>query len=155
MEGELATTAALFDKSSSYNNVVSTLGYAGFFFIWNFCHDSMTNAQNAFVGVFLGFSLLVFISWTLLISVVTAQMVRWRAAVLEVDHGSRQELLEAVNEVNLRVKSRELELSKYWLPVFCVSVGTALAAGIFLLALLFSQMTGLDLSGVICYIPPQ
>ncbi len=82
-----------FDKSQSYNNIIVTLGYAGFFAIWNFTNDNLVEFDRALIALLLGFSLLVFITWTLRQSTLLVSTNKARAEILTREYDDRDELL--------------------------------------------------------------
>jgi len=148
VDDELAVQSALFDKSSSYNNVVLTLGYAGFFSIWSIVNESLNPVQNAWVGVLLGSSLFVFVVWTLLNSVFLTFTVRGRAKLFEQEFESRQEQIEVFSQGHADTARASNFSMKLWPFVFIFTAGTGMAAGGFLTIILFTQLVGMSLSNL-------
>jgi hypothetical protein len=140
----ISIQSALFDKSASYNNIVSTLGYAGFFAIWSIVNKGLSFEQNAFVGMFLGLSLLIFIIWTLINSFLLTVGIRKRALFLSQERESRQDEIEAYRMAEASIDRMFLNIQKWWVYIFSLSTALGLIAGIFLLAVLLQQMIGFE-----------
>ena len=132
--------STLFDKSQNYNNIVVTLGYAGFFAIWNYVNDLLVEFDKALIALCLGVSLLVFILWTLLQSQIIASYHRRAAAVLDKEYDDRDTLLKEWNAQQSTNKKTFLKLQKVYPIVFFLTAGPALIAGIILMVLLGSQI---------------
>ena len=132
--------STLFDKSQNYNNIVVTLGYAGFFAIWNYVNDLLVEFDKALIALCLGVSLLVFILWTLLQSPIIASYHRRAAAVLDKEYDDRDTLLKKWNAQQSANKKTFLKLQKVYPIVFFLTAGPALIAGIMLMVLLGSQI---------------
>lgn len=142
IQDAITIQSGLFDKSSSYNTVIMSLGYAGFFAIWSSINLNISTTQNAIIGFLLGSSLLIFIIWTMIVSAAITIMIRRRAVTLNKEYDSRQDLIDAHMEVDKNTDKISNRLQRYWPFAFIFSVITGLSAGIYLLALLTEQMIG-------------
>lgn len=155
VQDEAQFIGVLYDKSSSYNNVVLTLGYAGFFAIWSKVSTSLSFTANAWVGALLGISLITFIAWTLVNMLVNVRSLKLRNSELQKEFDSRAEQLDALARAHHLVQMRILSVLKYWPVTFGVTVISGFAAGVFLLAILISEMVGFQWSSIIHYVPPS
>ncbi|MCW9043271.1 MAG: hypothetical protein OQK05_07995 [Pseudopelagicola sp.] len=145
LEFEVSRQAALFDKAATYNNVVVTLGYAGFFSVWSLVSQELSRTENAFVGLTLGFSLLVFIAWTLTNSTLLTVNFRRYAVIEGTEFSTFEEALDAHKSAEDKTKRAVLRLQRFWPYVFVSSTVPALAAGATVLAELLFQLGGVEL----------
>lgn len=142
----MSNDAVLFDKAQTYMNFVVTLGYAGFFAIWNFVRGFMEPWDMKLVAVMLGLSLLVFILWTLIAMVVSARAVTRVGAAIRGTLVDREQLLEAVQNAESKNLEIGLRLQRFWLPTFSVAVFLGVGAGLILFSLLLADILGYPFS---------
>ncbi len=145
LEFAVSAQAMLFDKSANYNNVIVTLGYAGFFSVWSLVSDELTRNENAFVGLFLGVSLLLFVFWTLRVSVLLALNVRRYAVIAGTTFQTFDEELNAHKLAEERTTRAMLRAQRHWPFFFILTTLSGLVAGITVLAELFFQIVGIEL----------
>lgn len=145
LDWAVSVQAALFDKASTYNNVVLTLGYAGFFAIWSMVSAHLEKTENAFIGASLGLSLLLFICWTLLNSFLFTLNIRHYALIAGTEFDTYEDELEAHKKAEDKVNRAVLRLQRFWPLVFALTVITGLAPGLVLLVELLYQIGGVDL----------
>lgn len=138
----LAFQSQLFDKAASYNNIVISFGYAGFFAIWNFVSTDLHSWDTAVIAVLLGSSLLVFIGWTLTIAFLNSFSTRKLAAVYTKEFESKDEKLEAIALEEEQISRKHMKLLKAWFVVFFFTVTTGFLAGVALIVLMLGQVIG-------------
>lgn len=138
----MSNQSILFDKSQAYMNFVVTLGYAGFFGIWNLVKGFMHPWDMKLVAILLGVSLLVFIAWTLIAMVAGSSSVSRVAKALRENPDGRDAMLEAVEAAEKENLKRGLILQRFWMPTFLISIATGFLAGILLLVLLMFDVVG-------------
>lgn len=136
--------AQLFDKAATYNNIVITFGYAGFFAIWNFVSDRLHSWDTVFIALLLGSSLLIFISWTLTVSFQNAFAMRKLAKVYTMDFENTEDKVTAIVEEESKISLAQMKLQKVWLVVFLFTVATGFSAGLALIALMLCRVLGID-----------
>lgn len=150
LEDELSLQGAIFDKSKSYNTVLLSVGYAGFFAIWTQISAQMTALENAWAGLLLGVSLFVFVIWTLLISLALTKHVAARAKTIseisENEKLGQQEVLDAIQNANSGFSKLSLALQAVWPLVFGFTSLTGIAAGGILLLVLVETVCGQSIS---------
>lgn len=144
LERAVSAQALLFDKAASYNNVVLTLGYAGFFAIWNIVSNQLKPAENAVIGLSLGISLGIFISWTILISVLLTLKVRRYAVIAGTEFNTLSDEIEAHKQAEDKAKRASFRLQRFWPFVFFDTVLTSLFPGLLLLLELLDFITGFE-----------
>lgn len=105
----------------------------------------LEKSENAFIGACLGFSLLLFICWTLLNSVLLTLNIRRYAIIAGTEFDTFEDELEAHKKAEDKVNRAVLRLQRFWPLVFAVSAITGLAPGVVLLAELLYQIGGVDL----------
>lgn len=155
VEDQISIQSATFDKASSYNNIVLTLGYAGFFAIWNMVATHLSFVTNAWIGSLLGLSLLLFIIWTLISSVMMTRQIAERATILGQEFSTQRDFFAAVQEADFSAQKRYFALQKYWPWIFSTTASTGLLAGLILLANLLSVIVGFEWTSVVEYVPPE
>lgn len=142
----VAMHTSIFDKAAAYNNIVITIGYAGFFAIWNLTRQELNGWDNIVIALLLGASILSFIAWTLLISLHNATAFKRMGAALIAESEDRQQRIDSINQVEFENGKAALRIQRWWLPVYVFTVGTGFTAGLMLLVLLFVQTLGLSFS---------
>ena len=145
LEWSVSVNAALYDKAATYINVVVTLGYAGFFAIWSQVAEQFEQAENAFIGLGLAISLILFVSWTLGTSIIITQKFRQYAILVDQEFDSFDEELEAHRHIEDKINRSALRLQRYWPAVFFTVVFFAVVPGIILLSELLFKVGGIDL----------
>lgn len=148
LEWSISHQAALYDKAATYNNITITLGYAGFFTIWSRVADQLGPTENAFVGLTLGVSLLLFIGWTLAGSVLLTMNFRRYAIIVNQEFDSFDDELDAHKQAEDKVKRAALRMQRFWPFTFGATVIFALLPALLLLSELLLQVAGVDISQV-------
>ncbi len=126
----------LTDKASSYNNIVITLGFAGFFGIWNFIRDSMNEFDEQIIAFLLGTSLIVFITWTLRVSFRSGKSNSSIINVYTMEFRDNEEFLSELKKQEKISNLKTAQLMKFYYPVFYSFVMAGFSAGFILLAIL-------------------
>ena len=140
----IALQSQMFDKAASYNNIVISFGYAGFFAIWNFVSDQLHSWDTALIALLLGASLLVFIAWTLIVSFHNSVSMRKIASAFTVEYENTEEKLQAVLTKEQEVAVSAFRLQKMWLFVFSFTVATGFLAGFLLIAIMMCRVLNID-----------
>jgi len=136
----------LFDKAATYNNIVVTLGYAGFFAIWNFIKRDIHVWDNLLVAGLLGMSLLIFIAWTVFSNMRLSVRNIGIAKILGSDSLSDTSKLNELRHIDAKWNKSDLRYYGAWYWVFLISVVSGFSAGILLLVLALLQMIEIDFS---------
>lgn len=144
LENSVSVQAALFDKASSYTNVVTTLGYAGFFSVWSLVSGELTRTENALVGFCLGISLLIFVLWTLIMTALITMNFRKYAIIDSSEFSTFDETLDAHKTAEEKINRANLRMQRYWPFQFILSSVSALVAGTIVLVELFLQIIGIE-----------
>lgn len=103
---------ALIDKVVNYHTVVLAIGYAGFFVLWEKADSTQFPLLHGSAGLLIGFSMFVFVVWTLMQMHSLSQALTGRP--VWVSH-------EWVNRV--------------WPTVFAVTAGSGLLAGLIVMGI--------------------
>ncbi len=133
MTKSVELSSMIFDKATTYNNAMITLGYAGFFAIWNFVNDSIPELDRLCAGVLLGISLLIFIAWVLFSGVSITLYTRRMSVEIIKSYETIEEKLSGLMEAEARERARAGKTYVIWPYVFIASSFTGVAAGILLL----------------------
>lgn len=142
----VAMNSQMYDKAATYNNLVVSFGYAGFFAIWSLVKDGMHSWDISLVALLLGISLFLFIIWTITMVVFNARNMQQLGAVINLEFDSREEKMREIINLETKQKKKGLLIMSVWMPVFYSTVITGFAAGGLLLSLLFCQVLELDYS---------
>lgn len=103
---------ALIDKVVNYHTVVLAIGYAGFFVLWEKADSKQFPILHGGAGILIGFSMFVFVTWTLI------QM---------------HSLSQALTGSPVWISSDRI--NKAWPAVFAVTAGTGLLAGLIVMGI--------------------
>lgn len=141
----LAHQSALFDKAQTYSNFVVSLGYAGFFAIWNFVDLTITETDRIFIALLLGFSLFLFVVWTVVAMLLQNKLVMNVNRAIASNRETREDMLEAVIEAERQNTVFAFHFQRIWYIVFTCAVVPGFLAGAMLLVLLFGKVIGFDI----------
>ena len=131
-ERRLRFTESSWDKASAYDNVITVAGFAAFFALWSGVADDVTPTARTATAALIGTSLLLYVSWTMLVMVTRHSYDRQFAASI----GKTQEPIDAINEWDAveRKRIRALVMvQRFWLPVFGTSVITGVTGALLLI----------------------
>ena len=131
----------MFDKAAAYNNLIVSLGYAGFLAIWIWARDSLHSTDSRIVAFLLGFSLLLFVAFNLLTSFVVSSRNIVLAKILS-RTAEPCEILEDIARFRVVDGHRTLKYYAAWYWVFLLSATTGFLAGLLLLVLVGLQIFG-------------
>ncbi|MDJ0993664.1 MAG: hypothetical protein QNI90_08825 [Dinoroseobacter sp.] len=137
IQDSIAIQSSLQEKSSIYNTVIISLGYASFFGIWQHVSPNLTFQENAFLGVLLGISILFFVGWTIYTIIYQSRHALRYIEALDVEFESLELRLQEFDEVNHKIRTSALRVQKYWTPIFVISLATGFLAGVLLIVTLF------------------
>lgn len=140
----ISVQAQAFDKAISYNNFVVTFGYAGFFAIWSFTKEGMHYWDTTLVALLLGFSLLLFILWTVGMTLMNSKHIRKMGLLISEEFDDRATKLDAIIDLETKQGKSALRIWALWVPVFTLTITSGLLAGLMLLFLLFCEVLGFD-----------
>ncbi|MFX0547480.1 hypothetical protein ACEWPL_018320 [Roseovarius sp. S1116L3] len=116
-----------------------------FFAIWNMTAGQFEDIENAFIGINLAISLMVFIMWTVLNGFMLTLNTRRYAIIAGTDFETFASELEAHRKAEDEVKRGVLRLQKFWPLVFIITVFFGLTPGCLLLAELLYVIGGVEL----------
>jgi len=142
LEDQISIQSATFEKASAYNNIVLTLGYAGFFAIWNMVADGLSVPVNTWVGFLLGVSLFTFVIWTLLSSVATTRQIASRAKLLAREFETQEEFFSSLSLLDGQMRRSALAFQQWWPLVFMFTALTGLGAGSIVMLHLVKNIVG-------------
>lgn len=133
--------SVMFDKAAAYNNIVTTLGYAGFFAVWQTIRSEMKPWDNTLIAILLGVSLLLFVGWNILTMVVNSKR--------SIKIGRALSSSEDPDVLLIRYRQAEADANvitlRYyanWQWIFMLALFTGFLAGLLLLSLLFGSLVG-------------
>lgn len=140
----VALQSQLFDKAATYNNIVLSFGYAGFFAIWTLVKDEMHPWDMQLIAVLLGLSLLVFITWTMTVALWNVKNTVQLSKVYQEEYEDRDEKLEAILRQEQANAEKAIKLQRLWGITFTVSATCGFVAGILLLSILAGGVLNID-----------
>jgi hypothetical protein len=135
-----------FDKVVTYNNVVLTLGYAGFFAIWNHFRGELHPWDSKALAALLGVSLLLFIFWIVLGSFRFSRQGIRMAKILNQSDVSVSERMRQLDDLGRVTAKSDMVYIASWYFVFTISLLSGFAAGLILLALVILNVAGIEFS---------
>ena len=144
-EKQIEVQSILFDRAATYNNVVVTMGYAGFFGILAYAKDSLDPRDIKLIVVLLGLSLFLFVIWTVVTSFVNAMTIMPLSKILMLEVTPTQKLLLITTQQKM-AKRANLVYYNTWYFVFFISLISGFGAGLLLLGLIISDVLGFDFS---------
>lgn len=116
------------EKHSNYTQIVTLLGYGGFFALWAATADKMPDQVFAWAGALIGLSVLVFVAWELYKAGVTGRaLVRLGRGDLSIEE----------------YRALGMSMNRWWFPVFLLSTATGVVAGALILGwYIWAAITG-------------
>ena len=130
----------LFDKASSYSNLILLGGYAGAFTIWNYTKPQLPLKANIVSAILLGISLAVFI-WFEVFKMMVGVFHYRRVTATLTTATSAQDFLEKWRQIELTTAKKNLTSTRVWeiCLVICAFSGVSGDSSILQLFLLSSQ----------------
>ena len=133
----------LFDKAATYNNIVVSLGYAGFIAMWTWARGFLHSTDATIVALLLGTSLFLFV----LFNVVTMFMIsRQNIGLAKVLSTGKPPLFMLAEAQTFEAALRKSTLAYYgaWYIFFLVSSMIGFLSGAMLLVLIGFNLAGID-----------
>lgn len=144
LSNAIKVQAAMYDKAASYNNIVATLGYAAFFTIWTIVSPELSLATNGVIGLLLGASVLIFIGWTLFLSVLVTKSFSRYGVIAYSKFETFAEELEAHKKAEEQASLEVLKIQRWWPLQFSIATFSGFSAGVYLLVKLGLITAGFD-----------
>jgi hypothetical protein len=133
-------------RVTAYNNIITSLGYAGIFAMWQFIRAEIQPRDNALVVCLFGVSLIAFILWILITSTYQQlSAVRVTKALADPSTSPLQKL-HFLQESERKAVVLQARLLLTWKPLFAIAVVSGLGAGVSILILSFSILLGSPVS---------
>lgn len=123
--------SVLFDKAQAYTTLIFTLGYAGFFTLWNNTKDRLPTRVTALAAILVLFSLLVFLAWEVYLMHLRGQDNQDIMTVLE---SGGADLMQKLEVAKANAARRKLQLGKVgvwvqWLTTYPGFAGALILMG--------------------------
>ncbi len=132
-EDIIKVQAALYDKAASYTNLILAAGYAGFFATWTNVKADLTKFESAASALCIAVSLMVFITWEVVVMIASARGIRGMQAALD---GPPKETQKRLADAKLIGQKRAVRIRRWWIYVLIATILPGVAgAGILLAAL--------------------
>jgi hypothetical protein len=127
-----------YEQSKNYTNVITGIGYAGFFALWALTKDMGYTRIHALAGLCTGISLIFFVSWELYQTAVKGHVMQKVSVLLSLNDPSTQFVYQQ------EMAKLVARLARYWPWAFYPSVVFGLTgAGILMTALLLRSLKDL------------
>ena len=140
LDGIVKVNAQTFDSAKSYNNVVLTLGYAGFFALLGFVREQIRSVDTLFLVFIMSVSVFIFVTWTVLNSIRMSHEMQSYSKILSAESVSAAEILKRYDEQKLKDQKTLLAYNKRWYLVFISSFLSAFIGGVVLLIVVIGNM---------------
>lgn len=137
-EAQIRMNGALFDKAAAYTNVITVVGYAGFFGLWQLAKEHLSRGAVLWSAFFMGVSILAFLSFEIYkVTTLQLSLARAQSRLPKPGDGATPEaVLAHLREIDRAARSAQARMIPIWTAAFVVCVVTGLAgAGILLWAL--------------------
>lgn len=129
--------AAIFDKASTYTNLLISAGYVGLFATWHLSKDFIAPSQNRIVAVSLVASLFFFIGWEVAKMIHGGLVVRKQAQLLsEVEPHQFKQAEERLQGQHDFWKNY---FERHWVVVLVLTIAPGLFAAVLLVASLLER----------------
>lgn len=137
--------ARLFDKAAAYNNLVVSLGFAGFLTIWVWSRDILHPWDSNLVLLLLGSSLFLFILWNVISSfLISRQNIKLGKIVSSNLPAATK--IERIEVAEAEIRKWSLKYYAAWYFVFVLAATSGFIAGLLLLLVIGLRMANDDLS---------
>ena len=111
MDDYISSNVKIFDRADTYSKAILLGGYAGLLAIWSYCKDILTHKSTAIIGLSIGLSLFLYISWQIYTTIYMQKRHLQFHKLIERDPSSFFVELEKFNESN---KKESAHFVKYW-----------------------------------------
>lgn len=131
-ERRLKLVEAAWGKATAYDSAITVAGYGAFFALWSQVADDVTATARTITAALIGVSLLLYISWAMLVMLARHRHDREFAATI----GKSQPPIDAINEWDSIERKRNLtmiRIQRFWMPVFGMSVLTGVSGALLLI----------------------
>jgi hypothetical protein len=129
----------VFDKSSTYNNVVMTAGYAGIFAIWSLTKEYLPIHAAAVIAILTGISLILFVGWTIYGMILRAQPTIDFAKIVDKKPG---DFINSLSALETADNNRVLKAAKLWMYIFVPTAVTGFAGALLLMWNMIATLLG-------------
>lgn len=115
------------ENSVKYNNVVISLGYAGFVALLTLANNISYESDFVFSWFMLAASLVVFVIWNIVLSILVASNASRISYIFKMDGKfDRRDILAQFDFAKRNYDKSTATLHRFWMPVFSFSLVTAL-----------------------------
>lgn len=141
IEISVKIAAGTYDKAIAYVNVVIIAGYAGFFGIWSFTNQLLTNAATVWSAVLMGSSIFTFCSWEVFKMIYLSHSLRVFSNFLTRNYDPEQ-FVNRLEKIRADEALRSIRLYQYWFFILLLAVPTGVCAGLMLLYNFIAYLLG-------------
>jgi len=134
-DAQVKLISTIYDKATSYTNVIIVAGYAGFFALWSNARQFPTPFQAKSAAVFMGVSICVFVLFEIYKMTLTGYHLSMKAKILQEQDtlASPIILLDRLDEIDQQMRRYNISFIKAWLIWLFIAIITALAGSAILL----------------------
>lgn len=134
----------LFDKTATYNNIVVSIGYAGFISLWIWAREITHPWDAAFTALLLGTSLFFFVLWNVVTTFIISTQNIKLAKVITKHHPTAALKLVELETCEKDLQKVSLKYYATWYFVFVITAITGFLSGGILIVLIAIKLLGLD-----------
>jgi hypothetical protein len=128
--------SASFSQAQAYTNIVLGAGYAGFFAVWAFTRDYLSDLQVLWSALLMSFSLIAFVAFEVYKSFFTSRTLLGLAETVQ----DESKFVERLAEWKREMHHRQLEFGRIWATTFWFAVVTGFGGGLVLLYAFLRQL---------------
>lgn len=142
-EIQLEVQSKLFDKAATYNNIVVSLGYAGFFGIWIWSRELIHPWDAKLTALLLGLSLFMFVLWNVVTNYVISVKNIKLSQLMTSTQPSVEILIQKLVHLQRQIHKEQLAYYAAWYIIFLATSILGFLSGALLIILI-----GLDVLGL-------
>jgi hypothetical protein len=142
LEFQVTAQSQLFDKAATYNNIVVSLGYAGFISIWTWAQETLHPWDAMFSALLIGVSLFFFVLWNVVTTFIVSINNMKLSKILSKAHSSPTLKLLELDEQSREIEKRVLKYYATWYVIFLITAITGFVSGAILIILIGLKILG-------------
>lgn len=129
--------SSIYDKASSFTTIIFSIGYAGFFTIWNSAKEQLPPSVRLLSAILVLISLFIFLAWEIYVMQQRNSDNKAMVAMLE---NNPENIFKTLEEYKLVAAGRKMKLLKYGEYSSWFTVYPGFAGGLIMLGALISQL---------------
>jgi hypothetical protein len=128
LDFQIKLASALYDKAMAYTNLITMVGYAGFFGLWSITKDNLTPKHVLWSALFMGISLSSFVFFEVGKMIFNSCFMLSRNCALKKLRGENdmEKIIAILKEHDSTMELRNVEFIHFWFIALWIIIPTAL-----------------------------